>query len=150
MWVPWSIPKASGDFQPFRWEWWCRSVSPLVCMIQDTWWYRYDTLSFAFKPWDSQMDWFYLDHQEGASLTVEVLPSSVRGDPNAWVVSSWCSGDGACEVLAKQSAGSGEDMEIDAEFPMVECFMALLFLHMGIVFWWFSVLDNCWSIPFLL
>ena len=24
-------------------------------------------------------------------------------------------------------------MEIDAEFPMVECFMALLFLHMGIL-----------------
>lgn len=35
-----------------------------------------------------------------------ILGGSVR------FLSSWCSGDGACEVLAKQSAGSGEEMVV--------------------------------------
>ena len=102
--------KTSGDFQRFRWEWWCRSVWPLLCIIQDTSWYRYDT-RYPFKPlkWDSQMDWFYLDHQEGASLTVEVLPSSVRGDPNAKL--GWFFRDAQEMVPVKFSPNNLQDLE---------------------------------------
>ena len=112
MWATFKHTKTSCNLH-LRWVWWCWSAS---------WFLLHDTLSSLQSETTRYFDFI-------RSTVIRIFPHKCKTTPwnhqgrcilssalrfyhPRWVGIFWCSGDGACEVLAKQSAGSGEEMVV--------------------------------------